>query len=99
MNIHETDVEMARRHVAEAQRRLHRQRVLVTSLAELGHDTEVATQTLAAFEATLQIMREHLALEEWLAPSSAGTALQRAPLARRLRQACHRRARRPVQKN
>ena len=66
MDIHETDLEMARRHVAEAQRRLHRQQALLVTLAELGRDTELAAQTLATFEAALQAMREHLAVEERL---------------------------------
>ncbi len=66
MDIFETDVEMARRHVAEAEKRLYRQQALVGTLAGRGLDTEVAAQTLAAFELALQAMREHLALEERL---------------------------------
>lgn len=88
MGIFETDVEMARRHVAEAEIRLHRQRALVGALAERGLDTEMAAQTLAAFEAALQAMHEHLALEEWLErlpmEPPCGVRRQSAAHARRL---------------
>lgn len=69
MDIFETDVEMARRHVTEAERLVQRQRTLVAALAGLGRDVEAAEQTLAVFEAALGAMRQHLALEELLAHS------------------------------
>ncbi|NML16969.1 hypothetical protein [Azohydromonas caseinilytica] len=60
------DLEMARRHVAEAEGVLTRQRALLTALAGLGRDTEAAYKTLAVFEEVLNAMRQHLAVEERL---------------------------------
>ena len=71
MDIFETDVEMAQRHVAQAERLLQRQKVLVAALAGRGRDVETAQQTLAVFEAALDVMRRHLALEEVLAHGPA----------------------------
>jgi hypothetical protein len=69
MDIFETGVEMARRHVAEAERLVHRQRSLVAALGRRGRDVEAAEKTLAVFETTLDAMRQRLALEEALAYS------------------------------
>ena len=48
-------------------RGLEEQRYRVEELARDGHDTESAMRLLTTLERTLEIMREHLALEERLA--------------------------------
>lgn len=70
MDIFETDVELARRHVAQTERLLKRQREIVEPLARLGRDIEVAEKTLDVFEASFEVVLHHLALEEALAHSS-----------------------------
>jgi hypothetical protein len=42
----------------------------VVALAGIGRDVDAAEKTLAVFEATLDAMRQHLALEEVLADSA-----------------------------
>ena len=64
------DVERARRHVIDGERRVNEQRDLVAELARDGHNIESATRLLTTLEQTLQIMREHLALEERLASNA-----------------------------
>jgi len=60
-------LEQARRHVADGERRVDEQRTRVAELARDGHNTESAMRLLTTLERTLDIMREHLALEERLA--------------------------------
>jgi hypothetical protein len=63
----DNDLERARRHVTDGERRVSEQRERVAELARDGHDTESAMRLLTTLERTLEIMREHLALEERLA--------------------------------
>jgi hypothetical protein len=60
----ETPLEQARRHVAEAEPRVARQRALVADLRNGGHDTVKAKRLLATMETILRLMREHLVFEE-----------------------------------
>ena len=60
----ETPLERARRHIAEAEPRVERQRALVERLRECGHDAAKAQRLLATMEGILRLMREHLILEE-----------------------------------
>ena len=56
----ETDLEMARRHVAEAERHIRSQEDIVAHLRDLGGDVATAEQLLCLFEETLDIHRAHL---------------------------------------
>ncbi|WP_336492837.1 hypothetical protein, partial [Methylobacterium nigriterrae] len=56
----ETPLNVATRHVVEGEARVARQIALVARLRKQGHDTAVAEDLLAGFEATLADMREHL---------------------------------------
>ncbi|HSC99891.1 MAG TPA: hypothetical protein VLI21_13385 [Casimicrobiaceae bacterium] len=60
----ETPLERARRHVAEAEPRVARQRALVLHLRACGHDPAKAQRLLDTMEGILRLMREHLVLEE-----------------------------------
>src|SRR4051794_11712795 len=64
----ETPLEQARRHVAEAEPRVARQRALVEHLREHGHETVKAQRLLATMESILRLMREHVAFEEERSP-------------------------------
>lgn len=60
--LHESDLEMALRHVVEAEARVARQRVLVERLAPAGGQTAALAEALLAdFQATLAAHRAHLA--------------------------------------
>ncbi|KMO32144.1 hypothetical protein VQ02_24455 [Methylobacterium variabile] len=60
--LRETDLEMALRHVIEAELRIARQRVLVERLAAAGGRTaELSQALLADFQMTLEAHRAHLA--------------------------------------
>lgn len=61
MEQHETPLEMAQRHVVEAEARVEHQRDVVADLAGKGLDTRQAEAILAVFENTLRLMREDLA--------------------------------------
>lgn len=56
----ETTLAMARRHVVEGDARVIRQIALIARLREQEHDTAVAEDLLAEFEAALVDMRGHL---------------------------------------
>ena len=58
------DLAMARRHVAEGEERVLRQRQLVGRLEERGEPTGAGLDLLEEFEATLEQMRVHLAVME-----------------------------------
>lgn len=60
----ETPVEMARRHVAEAETRIARQELLITKMTDKGLDTGQAEAILCTFETTLRLMREDLEVLE-----------------------------------
>ena len=64
--LHE-DLDRARRHVTDGERLVDEQRQRVAELARDGHNTESAMRLLTTLERTLEIMHEHLALEERLA--------------------------------
>ncbi|MGN6468130.1 MAG: hypothetical protein ACTHLC_00940 [Rhizobiaceae bacterium] len=57
----ETKLEMARRHVREAERHVDRQRRIVSELRERGQLSEIAVELLAEFEQTLSDHRASLA--------------------------------------
>lgn len=60
----EAEIELARSHVADAERVVYQQRARLKQLRERGHPTDDAEQLLATFEQTLLAMCEHLATEE-----------------------------------
>lgn len=60
----EEELELARSHVAEAEKAVHRQRARLDQLRRHGHPVLDAEQLLASFEETLHVMREHLTVEE-----------------------------------
>jgi len=49
----------ANEHVAAAQRLISEQTARIEKLRGHGHDTKLAEKTLRAFEASLQMFREH----------------------------------------
>jgi hypothetical protein len=55
----ETDLEMTRRHVAQGERHVADQRKVVDHLRKIGGDTDMASQLLEEFEATLEDHRDH----------------------------------------
>ena len=57
-------VVLARRHVADGERRIERLKAIVHRLDEQGLPSLDAQRMLATFMQTLELMREHLALEE-----------------------------------
>ena len=65
----ESPLEMARRHVAEAEIRIEQQRRLVEEMERDNYPraAEMARKTLQIMEETLAISREHLELEIVLA--------------------------------
>jgi hypothetical protein len=62
----ETPLEMARRHVAQSEARIARQRKILAEMQADNHPTaaDAAQRVLATMETTLAIMRDHLRLEE-----------------------------------
>lgn len=60
-------VRRARKYVARGREVVARQRVLIEKLEADGHDAAGARRLLAAFERSLEVMVDHLALEERLA--------------------------------
>lgn len=62
----ESPVQVARRHVAEAERRVARQRELIEELARDRHfaTAEQAKKVLDVLEDSLRLARVHLELEE-----------------------------------
>jgi hypothetical protein len=52
---------MARRHVREMEAIVVRQREIVSNLREALQPTDLAIETLARMEETLQLARDHLA--------------------------------------
>jgi len=52
--------ELAKRHVAEAEARIIRQREIIERLTAAGHDAGAAHNLLETMEASLKIMRVHL---------------------------------------
>lgn len=63
---HEDHLALARRHVAEAERRIDEQVKRIKELRRDGHDSSAAAgqRLLVVFEESLRLMREHLAHEE-----------------------------------
>jgi hypothetical protein len=61
---------MARRHVAEAEARLARQREVLreTQVADRSHAAETAARVLLAMETDVSLLREHLRQVEALHP-------------------------------
>ncbi|WP_141686834.1 hypothetical protein [Bradyrhizobium sp. LMTR 3] len=57
----ETEIEMARRHVAEQELRIERQRALIARLSAQGHSIEDAEEFLARMVELLDQMRAHVA--------------------------------------
>ena len=55
----ESNVEMARRHVAEGERHVELQQDIVAHLRKLGGDVDLAEQLLVLFEETLAVHRAH----------------------------------------
>lgn len=53
------DFQMVEDHIAQGERHVTRQEELITWLRERGHQTEMAEQLLAEFEATLLQHRAH----------------------------------------
>jgi hypothetical protein len=62
----ESTLDMARRHVAEAEAKLVRQREIVAERVAKGQHEAVAMgmRVLRTMEATLALMRDHLRIEE-----------------------------------
>jgi len=57
----ETELEMARRHVAEGERHVRLQEQIIAHLQGLGADTTIAQQLKGQFEELLVMHRQHLA--------------------------------------
>jgi len=64
MSLAETFLELARRHVREAEQRVAEQTQRIAELSLDGHETTTAEGLLAVFEQSLSVMREHLAKQE-----------------------------------
>ena len=60
----ESNLEMARRHVREAEEKVASQTAIVHRLQAHGHDTQQAESLLENFKGILHLAREHLAIEE-----------------------------------
>jgi hypothetical protein len=52
--------ELAKRHVAEAEERIDRQRGIIATLSATGHDVSAAQDLLVTMEVSLEMMRAHL---------------------------------------
>jgi hypothetical protein len=62
----ETNLEKARRHVAEAEQRIARQQVLIDGLVRDRHTGRIidrAHQTLHLMQENMRVLRQHLELE------------------------------------
>jgi hypothetical protein len=77
MDSHHLQLEMARRHVADAEKRVMRQTALVAELTRQGRDTGQAETMLVLFSDTLDAMRQHLAVEERTPDSCSWISLRR----------------------
>lgn len=60
----ESTLEIARRHVCEAEEKVARQTAIVQCLHAQGHETQQAEMLLSNFRAILELARHHLAIEE-----------------------------------
>jgi len=54
----QADLDMANRHIAEAERHIVRQEEIITDLGAKSADTNLAEELLAEFRATLRMHRE-----------------------------------------
>ena len=63
MTNRESRLQQARRHVAEGEQRVLREKTFIAKLACDGHDTAAALSLLETLERTLAVMRERLAEE------------------------------------
>lgn len=54
----QADLDMANRHIAEAERHIVRQEEIITDLGAKSADTNLAEELLAEFQATLRMHRE-----------------------------------------
>jgi hypothetical protein len=65
MSQSEDALAQAERHVREAEERVARQATLVEELERTGHEraSDEARKLLASFEKTLDVARQHLAIE------------------------------------
>jgi hypothetical protein len=68
MRRRETAVELARRHVQEAEQRVQRQRERVEQQRRDGHDSASTQELLAIFEESLTALRDHLNKEQRRGP-------------------------------
>lgn len=59
---HETELEIAERHVRDAEARIARQIQIVNTLKDLRYDTTEAEKALGVQYDFLQLAREHLAM-------------------------------------
>jgi hypothetical protein len=60
----ESSLEMAARHVREAEEKVAHQEHILRELQTHGHDTMQAERLLVNFREILQLARKHLALEQ-----------------------------------
>jgi len=75
---YESELEMARRHVAQGERHVRLQRDVITHLRELGASTEIAEQLELQFIELLAMHRQHLAKLETRASGASATFLDKA---------------------
>lgn len=61
MTVHETELEMAIRHVAEQEKRIARQEILIEQLRKLGVPPGDALRLLGLMKDFLKTMRAHVA--------------------------------------
>jgi hypothetical protein len=61
MTVSETELEMAVRHVAEQEKRIARQEILIERLRKVGAPSDDALGLLAAMQGLLEEMRDHVA--------------------------------------
>jgi len=57
--MHQRHLELANRHIADAERRLARQAAIVSRLAEAGYETAQAENLLRLIRESLQLMEAH----------------------------------------
>lgn len=69
----ETPLEMAKRHVREAEQRIVRLTKRVINMRTRGYDTEQAERLLSNFHDLLQLAHRHLKHEEAIAASALST--------------------------
>lgn len=63
MDLPETPLDLAQRHIAEGEERVAHQTALIDRLVQQGHDTTAAELLLSTMKETLFLMRSHLATE------------------------------------